>query len=419
MLIEFQVENFGSIRHRQAFSMAASSGNELADRNTFQTGIPALPRLTRSALVYGPNAAGKSTLAKALAFMRRFVVFSAKGQEGDPIKVTPFLLDPTLAGAASEFEVTFLAEGIRYQYGFAADARRVSREWLFAFPEGRPQRWLERTFDPDRNDYVWKISEKVKGAKKTWIDSTRSNALFLSTAVQLNSEQLRPAFNWFSKTLDVLESDQMFAPDFTAKFLDSEKQKQRVLAFLNEADLSILDVKTEKSAFSADTLPKDMPVSLRDHLASQLEGKEIADFKFAHRGVDGASVYLKEEDESDGTIKMFSLAGPWLDVLENGHVLVVDELSNNLHPLLTRYLVGLFNRPRGNCPQLIFTTHDTSLMDPQALRRDQIWFVEKDSCNATQIYPLTDFSPRKQEALAKGYLLGRYGAVPYVGEDVF
>lgn len=168
-----------------------------------------------------------------------------------------------------------------------------------------------------------------------------------------------------------------------------------------------------------DDLPSDMPLNIKEEIAKDLKGEKLALLYFMHSSSDnGKAVPLGFKEESAGTRKLFALAGPWLDVLENGFVLFVDELDTSLHPHLVRFLLNMFHNPEANRhnAQLIFTTHDTTILDQRLMRRDQVWFIEKDAENTTRLYPLSDYKPRKGEALQKGYLYGRYGALPFPGE---
>ncbi len=422
MLIEFSVTNFKSIQATQTLSLVASPATELQEQNSFTTSENGVPRLLRSVAIYGPNASGKSNLLEAIDFMESFVTESSKeGQEGEPIDVKPFLFNTVNRTEPSEFEVLFLQEGVRYQYGFAVNCTRVTHEWLIAYPEGRPQRWFEREYDTAANKESWYFGSKFKGHKTVLQETTRSNALFLSTAVQLNNEQLKPVYNWFHQKLRTIGVGGL-GPTYSASFCKTEAGRKRILDLLNAADLSIADLKVEMMKFDLTDLPSDMPEPLKEVIRKELDGKETPEVTFLHT-MSGSEelVALDPDDESVGTRKLFTLAGPWLDVLDNGHVLFVDELNNSMHPLMVRFLIGLINNPRINRKnaQLIFSTHDTSVLDNELLRRDQIWFTEKDAANATRLYPLSDFTPRKGEALEKGYLKGRYGALPYIGDVRF
>jgi hypothetical protein len=419
MLIEFSVTNFKSIKTTQTLSLVASSASELREQNCFTTSEQGVPFLLRSAAIYGPNASGKSNLLDAIDFMEGFVRNSSKeGLEGENIEVKPFLFDAVSRDEPSEFEVLFIQEGIRYQYGFAVNQTQVIHEWLIAYPEGRPQRWFEREFDAAADKENWYFGSKFKGRKSVLQETTRSNALFLSTAVQLNNELLKPVYNWFRQKLRTVGVGG-YSPTYTTAKCKTETDKKRILELLNAADISIADINVEMKKFESTDLPPEMPEPLKELIRNDLEGKEMPEVKFLH-AVEGTEelIALDSDDESVGTRKLFALAGPWLNVLDNGYVLIVDELNNSMHPLMVRFLISLINNPQSNQKnaQLIFSTHDTSVLDNELFRRDQIWFTEKDTTNATRLYPLSDFTPRKGEALEKGYLKGRYGALPYIGE---
>lgn len=424
MLIEFSAHNFRSLWETQTLKMTAGHTGSLLEENTFQPNPKALPRLLRSAVIYGPNGAGKSNLIAALDFMQSLVLSSATGlQEGEVIKRAPFLLHPEGLSTPSEFEIVFIEKGIRYQYGFACTSARIIHEWLFAFPANKAQRWFERSFNPNTEKEEYYFGSKFSGTKKTWETNTRSNALFLSTSVQLNSDQLKPVFGWFKKLVIIRHGD-LIDPSFTIEGCDNDVTLKDILNFLQNADISVDGIDIEEKKLSAEEirLPKDMPADQQNVLKKALDGKTIKRVKLLHHVGDSEdTVKFPLEEESDGTQKLFAYAAPWLDVLKNGRVLVVDELDNSFHPHLVRFLLNTIHNPVLNSAngQLIFSTHDTSILDQKLLRRDQVWFVEKDAANSSRFYSLSDFRPRKSEALEKGYLQGRYGALPYIGEVRF
>lgn len=419
MLIEFSVANFRSFWEPQKLSMAATAHKDLAATNTFACPVSGIPRLLRAAVIYGPNAGGKSNFVRAIGFVKHFVISSAKEhQEGEKIEVTPFLFNTLGATKPSEFELQFIQDGVRYQYGFAVTKERVTNEWLIAYPEGRAQRWYERNYQPESDEEKWYFGSRFLGHKKQWQEMTRKNALFLSTAVQWNSEQLKPIFTWF-KSLSVIGHGTLLDPGYSIKNCQDDKKKESILRFMNEADISITDILLESKDFSADDLPQNMPEELKEKIRRDLEGKKMTRVGFLHE-VEGSvsPINLPLEEESDGTRKLFAYVGPWMDILNTGRILFADELDTSLHPKIMRFLLGFFHNDKSNKSngQLIFTTHDTSLLDQELVRRDQVWFVEKDKINASHLYPLTDFKPRAGEALQKGYLNGRYGALPYTSE---
>ena len=422
MLIQFSVKNFRSVQETAVLSLVKGRGLELEFNNTFKPDALATPELLKSAVVYGANAAGKSNVIKSLSVMQRIVLDSSKeGQiDKDLSLVVPFLLNETSSNEPCEFEVEFISEGVRYQYGFSATKKRVLEEWLIAYPKGVAQSWIERVYNEKEEKYIWGGMSKLTGKKQMWRGATRLNALFLSTAIQLNNEQLLPVFRWFSQTLHVVGFGHL-SSSFSAGLCEEDAQKEKILSFLKKADVGIDDLKFEEEKISLKTLPTDMPTKLKEKFLADFEGNSLIDVKTIHLNDKGKEITFEMEDESDGTQKIFALAGPWLDTLENGYVIVVDELHDNLHPLMVKYLIELFHSKdtNHNNAQLLFTTHDTSILDQEILRRDQIWFCKKNKNNSTELYPLTDFSPRKGvENLEKGYLSGRYGALPFIKEKI-
>jgi uncharacterized protein len=419
MLIEFSVTNYRSILERQTLNMAASTYfKELDSLNTF---VPdqddGVPRLLRSTVLYGPNASGKSTLIQALRFVKGQILNSHKeSQEGEEIDVAPFKLTAQSRADDSEFEITFIEQGVRYEYGFRCNRQRFTEEWLFAYPLGRAQKWFHRVFDAVAGKDIYKFSTTFLGGRQrhAWAAETRSNALYFSRVVQLNNEQLKPAFEWFKQRLRVVESASNLGAGYTVKRCNVEGDKQKIISFMNSADLSIADIRLKTELFSPDQVPKDLPAEMRDEFSRRLVGKELTTVKFVHADVvTQEPIEFSEKEESDGTRALFAFAGPWLDVIENERVLVVDELDTSLHPLLVHHLVKRLHH-EGTKAQLIFTTHDTTLLSQKLLRRDQVWFMEKDNKSATRLYPLSDFSPRDNEAIERGYLNGRYGGIPFL-----
>ena len=417
MLIEFKVANYRSVKDEQTLSLVASKNKELADSNTFGSGVSDA-RLLHSAAIYGPNASGKTNLLLALDTVQRIVTESSlEKRPGDDLPVEPFRLDPKSRAKPTEFEVFFISDGVRYQYGFSATDKYIADEWLFAFPEKRTQHWFSRT--REKGEYQWEFGPSLKGEKKLWQKSTRDNALFLSTAVQLNSKQLQPVYNWFRNTLR-LAGIGGWSPVFSAS-LCKTGGKEKIIDFLKKADLGIDDVHVKETPLDLKDFPQGMSDALKNEVVRIIERERKYEIKTVRKDSGGQDIVFDIEcGESDGTRKIFSLSGPFLDSLEKGHVVCMDELHDNLHPDLVKFIVSLFNNKETNTghAQLIFTTHETSMLNQRVLRRDQIWFCEKNEEQATVLYPLTDFSPRKNPPnLEAAYLSGRYGAVPYIAES--
>ena len=411
MLLEFRVSNYRSILNEQVLNLVAAKDPTKLE-NCSPTGLSGLPYVVRSAAIYGPNASGKSNLVRALGFFQSVVKLSAKNMtEGDAFDFEPFRFAEDQAEVPTEMEVTFVEAGVRYQYGFRLDRERVHEEWLLVYKSRKPQEWFLRQFDAQTQKDEYSFGSYLTGERKLWQRSTRANALFLSTAVQLNSEQLRPVFQWIVERLSILSST---SPAATIDLLEDESGKQAVLELLAEADLGIKDARVHRVPMPDAVLrriERMIPGELREgwqpqHTRVELEHQAILQ--------DGKTILasLPLEEESLGTFRLFSLVAPFLDALKQGNVLVVDELDRSLHPLLTRFLVSRFHKRNESGAQLIFTTHTTSLLDQDWLRRDQVFLVDKDRNLASRIYPLTDIQVRKNAPLEKIYLHGRLGATP-------
>ena len=414
MLIEFSVANFRSIKDEVRLSLVAGPGKELRETHVMtpklNEGVRSIP-LLRSAAVYGANAAGKTNLLQALQAMRHMVARSSR--DLGELPVTPFRFDPDYETRPTTFEVMCFAEGVRYQYGFSATRTIVTREWLYAWPRGRAQLWFDRQ-GARTDDDSFKFGDRLAGDKEVWRRATRPDALFLSTAVALNSIQLRPVFDWFTGNLHAAGAGG-WDNEFSLKYC-KDGRKAGLLEFLRTADLAISGIRIVEQEFSPEMIPRDMSLALKEEMKKELAGTRMVDLRLRHDTTDGQPVELKLDEESDGTQKVFALAGPWLDTLENGHVIIFDELHDNLHPSLVRFLVERFHDPDVNAKgaQLVFSTHDTSILNQDVFRRDQIWFCERNARQETGLFPLSDFRPRKGvENLERSYLAGRYGAVPH------
>lgn len=414
MLVEFRVKNFRSLRDEQVLSLVASTDKTLLDTHAVGTGLKAAPYLLKSAVVYGANASGKSNLVKALQYMRGVVLESAALPPGQAFdRLQPFKLDAASSQQPSEFEVTFIVDEVRYQYGFAMTPQRIVSEHLLVYKAFKPQRWFERHFDAESGKDIYEFGPSLKGAKNLWEGATRPNALFLSMAVQLNSDTLRPVFDWFANRLVIFNEQSPLSPQFSVQMLKNEVQRKVICDFLRAADISIADIEVATKQAMIHSVRFELATGKREEETGEQAVDEV---KFHHETEYGKAVF-DMVDESSGTRNLLFLTGPILDILNKGLTLIVDELDTSLHTLLVQALVRLFHQSTVNTggAQLVFTTHDTSLLDAYGLfRRDQIWFVEKKPDQSSSIYPLIDFSPRKNEALERGYLQGRYGALPFL-----
>ena len=429
MLIEFTVGNYRSFKDPQTLSMVATGAvakdKRLDTDNVFETdGV----RLLKSAALYGANSSGKSNFIKAISFARRFVTRFRAGLESDvnePIRVEPFLLDAATAKQPSFFEAIFFARDRQYRYGFKATQERVLSEWLYHVPEKRESMLFTR----NNSEYAFQGAFKEEGAGLE--NRTRENRLFLSVVAEFNGSIARTVLDWFS---NLRINSGLSAPNrfLTERMLDtnhaSPELRAKVLELLRGLQLDFDDVIVERQPSGVPGAVVDnprLPVDSNDDESLQqparrafLDGRMLT--RTIHHMNDSNEVVHFELDrqESDGTQRVYALAGQLVDVLARGSVMIVDEMDARLHPILTRNMVQLFNTRETNPKnaQLIYTTHDTNLLTNRLFRRDQVWFVEKDQQQASKLYSLVEFKGVRNDAsFEKDYILGRYGAIPFLG----
>jgi len=418
MLAEFRVGNFKSFKDEQVLSLVASS-EESKGKNSIEI---AGHNILKTVVVYGANASGKSNLIKAMSCMNTIVCNSAGYKPSEKIPVVPFLFDETTKSAPTTFEATFFMEGIRYQYGFSATKEKIHKEWLLAWPKGKEQKWFERQYKKQTNETGVYFGPSLKGRNKDTFSKVKDNSLFLSVAPQWNHEQLSKVYDWFDDKFRELPEISL-ATKITDRMLlglktgDSEVARalyDKAIKMLMGADFGIDGFEIERVNFEDIQFPDEMSDEAKKKFSQELTDHPFYRKKVFHCG---QKYLLDLKEESDGTQKFYSFLGPLLTASAFGHALFKDELELNLHPLLTREIIYFIRNNEFEIisAQLIFTTHDTTLLDPELFGRDQVWFTEKDKDSATQLYSLADYKEstvRKGEAMQKRYLAGRYGAVP-------
>ncbi|MGV1832872.1 ATP-binding protein [Agrobacterium vitis] len=409
MLLEFRVKNFRSFREEAVFSLAASPDTLFEDTHTRVTGLDKVKRVVNAAAIFGANASGKSNLIRALQYMQLMVTTSNQIQPDQENNLTPFRMRPDFADHPTLFEVTFIIDRKRFQYGFEMTKRQILSEWLLVYEKTKPQVWFSRTFDAKKKAYEYTYSDYFTGSKKVWEAATRKEVLFLTTAIQLNNSQLKPLYQLFSEDIAIFPEGGRIGFDFSANYAQNPKNERRMVSLIAAADTGISSLSLTKKQ------GKQVHVNFASGIP-EVQDMEVQIPEFGHVA-DGVTYDFEIGEESAGTQTFFNLSGPILDILEKGRLLIVDELDGSLHPLLVHKIVAMFNDPKINPrgAQLIFSTHDVSLLDGQKLRRDQVWFTEKDNDQISHLFPLLEFSPRKGEALEKGYLGGRYGGIPILG----
>lgn len=414
MLISFSVENFKSFKEKQILDLTTTSAKEHPE-NVFYTDKKI--GIAKSAVIFGANASGKSNLLEALYHMRKIIVEGVSASNSIP--TIPFKLDKSYLEKPTTFEVELFIDDKIYTYGFITTKDRIMEEWLFAMPHNRQQTWFTRKWDEQTKEYSWKIGSFLSGQKKIWIESTRNNALFLSTAVNLNSKDLEPIFNWFAKKLHHIDPDGI-NPGFTFKQCEEETElKNEIINFMKVADFNISNIEIKKKKVDINLDLPFIPLELREKIIKDSPNAIRISSTLYHQNSHGELIEFDFNEESAGTQKFLAYAGPVLDVLEKGYTLVVDELNCNLHPKLVEFLIKLFNNPKKNKnnAQLIFSTHETSVLSQEIFRRDQIWFCKRDIDQSTQLYSLSDFGVKKDKTnIELGYLAGKYEAIPFISD---
>ena len=395
MILEFCVTNYMSIKDDLKLSFIATSLKEstVEPNDLFPVGDTGIS-LVRSAVIYGANASGKSNVLKAFDFFKRFIISSFKdSQAGEAIEVENFRLNATTAVEPTTMEATFTDGDFIYRYGFEVDNKAVRVEWLYKRASKKRAKEMEVFYRDGNETTVHPKSQLLQElvTKKM----VRDNALLLSTAAQFNETTAVNILHWLGDTNILFCSEDEELWKKAIKYLDDDELRRRITAFARYADLGIEDItKTGNRIVS-------------HHRQYDDDGREVNNISFSFTS-----------NESEGTIKYFSLAYPIIDALDNGKRVIIDELDSKLHPLHVKRIVALFNDPKTNPngAQLLFTAHDTFLLSAGLFRRDQVWFTQKDSFGATELYSLAEYKVRSTSPFEKEYLLGRYGATPLIGE---
>ena len=412
MLIEFSVKNFLSFKDKVTLSMEKGNGDENLDNIILKDDVA----LLKTAAIYGANASGKSNILKALTcaiLMVRNSSLIPVGGKWNFLK--PFLFDETSKNKPSEFEFIFITNNVKYRYFFSADASRIYDEVLDAYYSQKPTNIFRRT---KTNIYEFN-SDKNK------LDSLSANntenKLFLSTATTWNYNKTKDAFLWFANTIDTYDSmDKLANKDLYDYSSDENGLKEFALKLLRESDILIKDIYVDYQEKEIDNTVEDTLISSFANTGKKVGIKNV-NIEFEHEITDESdnthTYKLNFTEESSGTRLLFAFAPFLKKAFETTKIIVIDELEKSMHPVLVEFIVKLFNNKEINQAnsQLIFTTHAINLLNLELLRRDQIWFTEKNPKNGvSDLYPLDSFSVRKDENIQKGYINGRYGAIPFI-----
>ena len=420
MLMRFRFANHLSIHRTQELSFVASS---LKDRDDALIDCDAAPSgsLVPAMVLYGPNASGKTNLVDAIQFMRNAVLYShRRGDSKGGFARHPFKLDPDAVVEATHCEADFVLDDIRHHYGFRATGDAIESEWLYCFPSSYRRRLFEREGDQ------FSFGRSLRGQNTVISKLTRANSLFVSAAVQNGHEYLSKIATFFD-SIRVVRNVDVPGPAAISRINEDEGIDERVIAFLQRAGTGVIgyerrevDVPEMERSITREVFALVMKLTdSNEELPNPSETKVI--FELSHRSSDGKRVTLDLDRESAGTRRLLLILGETFKAIDNGSLLVIDELDASLHTQICESVLRLFCdkslNPLG--AQLFATTHDTNLMNrsmrrpDRLLRRDQLWFVAMNRDGASEVYPLTDFRTRKDDNLERGYLEGRYGAVPF------
>jgi AAA15 family ATPase/GTPase len=442
MLLQFLVENFRSFQKETILNLAPVKSRIHPGHILESKSQGAKARALPLAVFYGANAAGKSNLIRAMDFARRLIIEGTRGE--DAIGTIPFRLGDEKNGKPSRFEFVLKHEGVLYTYGFAVTSREVAEEWLFATFDSKEAKLFERlTVDGKAKiEFGGKLARLREERNRLGFvaEGTRPNQLFLTEANERNVEMLKPLMRWFRDHLMIIWPDALYSP-LVLRAHQDRSFTEFLSAFLRIADTGIQSINLGST--DADrvflTLPEEARKSLLESLdrnpdhslafgdknsffTLHREGDhsvKLLTLKMTHKTARGNEVAFDAVDESDGTHRMMHLAPALFDLRTADRVYVIDELDRSMHPLICRLFVQAFLRSieSGESQgQIILTTHETSLLDLDILRRDEIWFAEKDEECSSRLTSLAEFKVRKDLSIDKGYINGRFGAIPFLGD---
>lgn len=424
MILEFTVENYRSFYGKKTLVLEADKAlKECSETNLFACNKHIL---LRTLALYGANSSGKSNLVSAMHTMARCVLLSVKLNDNEKLEYDPFLLlkdneRPTM------FEVIFLKGEYCYRYGFMYNLERIVDEWLFrkTTPRSKEQMLFVR------NEEGICVEENNFPEGVGYEEKTNDNRLFLSLCQQLGGEISRQVISWFQSDFNVISglNNQQYRSYSKELFHKKEILSVDALKFFQKLKLGFSNILTREEEqwllFPDMPIEKGMPLQKKIQNGKTMELDSVHNLYSDKGKIVGSINFSFENRESSGTNKLFDLSGPIFETLYTGAVLVIDELDAKMHSLISQYIIELFNNPETNPmnAQLIFTTHDTHLLSQKILRRDQIWFTEKDSKEQTDLYSLMDIvlpdgtKPRNDANYERNYIAGRYGAIPYILND--
>ena len=415
MLVQFTVENFLSIRDKVYLSLEPSKDSEHPENLITKGDYKAV----NSVAIYGANASGKSSLFKAITVALIMIRNSNNVQITDKLPMTPFKFDFESRNKPTPFEFTFIAkDGRKYIYGFSATTEKIVEEYLYCYNTSKPT----LLFDLNENEKP-KFNRAYKVKLEAAYQMNTANKLFLATATTWNVECTKSPFEWLAESIDTFTDVMELGGVAFEKYRTDENRKyiEFTKNLLKQADINISSIEVDaKEVMGGPALP--FQIVVQGKIIPPNEGKHYdVEITTGHTVVDEngekTEFSLTLQEESIGTQLLF-FYGPLLkDAFEKGKTIVLDEIDKSMHPSLVKFIMNLFRDPdvNKNGAQLIVTTHETGILSLEMFRRDQIYFTEKDSkSGVTDLYSLDEFSVRKTENIEKVYLMGRYGAIPFL-----
>lgn len=407
MLLEFSCSNHKSIRKKVIFSAVAGSDTTFDEKTEKIAGI----KILKSAVIYGANGSGKSNFIDAISFVKNLVMDSITYQPGQGILQIPHKLEGL--GSESTYQIHFVTRGIRYVFGFSLENMLVKEEYLYYFPNGRQAKIF------DRQGEEFTLGSKFRGKFSTCKDVLKPNRLLLSCAANFTAvDEIADVFNFFNNELVIYGSEnQDNWMNYSLYQINTNvKMKNAVISFMRDLGMEVKDIKVSIDQKKMEFY--ELPPFLSDEFKNMLLQTKVDAIK-------AKVVYEKFEtdlmqDESTGVQKLFGFLCPLIDIMVNGKVLVCDELESGLHESLVFELVKAFmNIKTDRFAQIIFTTHETGLLNLDLFRRDQIWFTEMEGSERyTDLYSLAEIkNVRKEDNFGKGYISGKYGAIPMLNVD--
>lgn len=426
MLIEFRFKNYRSFRDEAVLSMEATGLGTFKNSLISYNSIKLLP----GAAIYGKNGGGKSNVIRAFWLAVQFIKNAQRTQhEKAAIPVIPFALNDYSASEPTEFEFIYTLDDIRYWYSFSATREKIFTESLYHAPKG------QKALVFSREGQTFSFTED-KSRRKLISEAVAENQLYFSVACTMNDAACSRAMRWFREMV-FFSRDYSDIPRQLLDYSNDTNMLRAISDYAKAADLGIEDMQFEINSQEVDdeaALPDNLPEGMKAALVQFLHtlsetsnnsevrlkmGEVTATSKHKGRNKNGASQFypLELEDESDGTRKLMSIAPAIESVLARGGILLVDEIERELHPMLVDFVVSKFQSKRTNPygAQIIFTTHNTELLNMELLRKDQLYFVDKDQEDgASELYSISEFATRTTDNIRKGYLLGKYGAIPNI-----